>query len=72
MATLPDVCGKGHGRDLLEACYEHIRRHNGNLLWCNARIIALDFYQRMGLQTIGPEFEIEDIGPHYVMWRVVV
>ncbi len=71
MATLPEVRGKGHGRDLLDACFDHIRSHNANLLWCNARVIALDFYQRMGLQTIGSEFEIEGIGLHYVMWRVV-
>ena len=55
----------------MEACFDHIRSHNGNLLWCNAGVIAPDFYKRMGFQTIGPEFEIEGIGAHYVMWREI-
>ena len=71
MATIPEERGKGHGRDLLEACFEHMRAKDANLLWCNARIVALDFYRRMGLQTIGPEFEIEGIGAHFVMWGAV-
>lgn len=72
MATTPDVRGKGFGCDLLEACFEHIRRHDANLLWCNARVIALDFYRRMGFETVGHEFDIEGIGAHYVMWKKVV
>ena len=68
MATLPEVRGAGHGRLLLEACFDHVRAHGARLLWCNARVVALDFYLRMGLQTIGPEFDLPDIGPHYVMW----
>ncbi len=72
MATTPEVRGLGYGRQLLELCFEHIRSHGLDLLWCNARIVALDFYRRMGLETIGPEFEIEGIGGHFVMWKVVV
>ena len=71
MATLPEVRGAGHGRRLLEACFAHVRAHDARVLWCNARVVALDFYRRMGLETIGPEFEIAGIGPHYVMWRAV-
>lgn len=72
MATTPDVRGMGYGRRLLESCFDHIREHNADTLWCNARIGAVDFYRRLGLQTIGPEFEIEGIGPHYVMWERVL
>lgn len=71
MATLPDVRGAGYGRGLLEACFDHARTHGARALWCNARVVALDFYQQMGLQTVGPEFDIPEIGPHYVMWRGV-
>lgn len=72
MATTPEVRGLGYGRQLLELCFEHIRNHSSDLLWCNARIGALDFYKRLGLETIGPEFEIVGIGGHYVMWVVLV
>lgn len=71
MATLPEVRGGGHGRELLEACFAHARAHGARVLWCNARVGALGFYRRMGLETIGPEFDIAGIGPHYVMWREV-
>ena len=71
MATIPEERGKGHGRDLLDACFDHMRAKNASLLWCNARVGALDFYKHLGLQIIGPEFEIEGIGAHYIMWRVV-
>lgn len=39
------------------------------VLWCNARVGALGFYLRLGFATIGEEFEIAGIGPHFVMWR---
>ncbi|MDX1440452.1 MAG: GNAT family N-acetyltransferase [Rubricoccaceae bacterium] len=71
MATTPEVRGLGYGRQLLEFCFDHMQKHNAPILWCNARIGAQEFYKRLGLQTIGPEFEIEGIGPHYVMWTVV-
>ncbi|MCH7639720.1 MAG: hypothetical protein IH855_09695 [Bacteroidetes bacterium] len=71
MATIPDVRGQRCVRDLLQARFDHMRDKNANFLWCNARVIALDFYEYLGLQTIGPEFEIEGIGPHYVMWKMV-
>jgi GNAT superfamily N-acetyltransferase len=68
MATLPDVRGSGYGRMLLDACFAHMREKGATVLWCNARVVAQGFYERLGLQTIGPEFDIPDIGPHYVMW----
>jgi GNAT superfamily N-acetyltransferase len=71
MATLPEVRGAGHGRALLEQCFEHLRNQGARYLWCNARLMAVPFYQRLRLISVGPEFEIEGIGPHYVMWREV-
>ena len=68
MATTPAVRGEGFGRGLLEACFNHMRAKDSGLLWCNARIGALAFYETLGLQTIGPEFDIAGIGAHYVMW----
>ncbi len=71
MATMPDVRGLGYGRQLLELCFEHIQHHGSDLLWCNARIGALEFYKRLGFTTIGPEFDIEGIGGHFVMWKMI-
>ncbi len=71
MATTPETRGLGYGRQLLKLCFQHVQVHDSDLLWCNARIGALDFYKRLGLQTIGPEFDIEGIGAHYVMWKMI-
>ena len=69
MATTPGVRGRGFGRALLEACFTHIRARGGTLLWCNARVVALGFYEHLGFIAEGEEFEIVPIGPHYVMTR---
>lgn len=71
MATSDAARGTGLGRAVLEACFEVVRESGGRVLWCNARVGALAFYERMGLVTAGPEFDIPEIGPHYVMWRSV-
>ncbi len=44
-------------------------RRGRRLLWCNARVVALGFYTKLGLHTEGDEFDIPGIGPHYVMTR---
>lgn len=69
MASAPDVRGEGYGAEVLRGCLREIGRAGGTYLWCNARVAALAFYERMGLRAVGPEFDITGIGPHYVMWR---
>ena len=71
MATHPSFQGRGVGREVLGLCLAHIREQGGEVLWCNARVGAQGFYERLGFETIGEPFEIEGIGPHYVMWRRV-
>jgi L-Ala-D/L-Glu epimerase len=67
MATLPAFRGAGHGAACLNACIEHVRKAGGGHIWCNARTPAVPFYERYGFRTIGEEFDIPDIGPHFVM-----
>ncbi len=68
MATSGAARGTGLGREILEACFAHIRASGGRYLWCNARIGALGFYERMGWTAVGEEFALPGIGGHYVMW----
>jgi hypothetical protein len=43
------------------------------ILWCKARIKAVDFYRRNGWITVGEEFEIANFGPHYHMkWQPTI
>jgi GNAT superfamily N-acetyltransferase len=67
MASLPELRGQGYGAAALRYGITEIRRRGGTLLWCNARSGALGFYERIGFSTVGDEFEIESIGPHFVM-----
>ena len=71
MATSEAARGTGLGRVVLEACFAVVREGGGRFLWCNARLVAVPFYERLGLEAVGPEFDIPGIGPHYVMWREV-
>lgn len=67
MATAPEWQGHGIGANVLSACLRHAREKRGSLMWCNARSGALAFYRRHGFETVGDEFDIKGIGPHYVM-----
>ena len=71
MATDGGLRGRGIGARLLAAVVDHVREQGGGLLWCNARIPAIRFYERAGLQTRGEPWEEPEIGPHVVMWRQV-
>jgi GNAT superfamily N-acetyltransferase len=72
MATLPELRGRGLGAAVLQSCLLHVASRGATILWCNARTGALGYYLKLGFTTEGEEFEIEGIGPHYVMWRTVV
>jgi len=67
MATALEDRRRGAGRALLDACRDHVASSGGSELWCNARIVARDFYLAAGFEPVGDEFDVEDIGPHVVM-----
>ena len=71
MATEPELQGQGLGRLVLEALLEWGRASEVPLFWCNARLGALRFYERMGFTIESEIFEIEGIGPHRVMRKVL-
>lgn len=71
MATMPTRRGQGHGRAVLEACFAEVEEHGGGVLWCHAREGAIAFYEKMGLQAVGEHFEIDRIGLHVVMWKLI-
>jgi GNAT superfamily N-acetyltransferase len=68
MATLEKYRGRGLGNHLLNFAIVYLRGQHVNYLWCNARKTALQFYRNMGFEVISPEFEVPDIGPHYVLY----
>lgn len=69
MATLDKVRGKGAGKKIMQRAFTILKAKSVNCLWCNARVIAVPFYEKLGLQTIGNQFNINYVGPHYVMYK---
>ncbi len=67
MATAVDARRGGAGTTLLVACRDHVAAQGGSELWCNARVVARDFYLAGGLEVVSDEFDVEDIGAHVVM-----
>ena len=69
MATEPDVRGQGYGAAMLAAAVDHAAAAGGREVWCNARMVAVDFYRRAGFEVVSEEFDIPGIGGHVVMAR---
>lgn len=72
MATLKEFQGFGAGKLMMQEVFSILIKLNINYLWCNARIIAVDFYKKQGLQTMGKKFEIPYVGEHYVMFKKII
>ena len=70
MATLQDFQRLGLSSELLNMAFPIIKQNFCSLLWCNARVTAIGFYQKVGfkIQDETP-FEIEGIGPHVLMYK---
>ncbi len=69
MATDKKYRKKGCGKRIMQEAFKKIKNKKGDLLWCNARLIAVGFYKNLGFSTSGDLFNISDIGPHYLMYK---
>jgi GNAT superfamily N-acetyltransferase len=67
MATLPDMQGRGGGSALVAEGVRVAAASGAALMWCNARVSARGFYERLGFVAVGEEFTLPVAGPHYVM-----
>ena len=47
MATHPKERRKGFGKEVMLEAFKILHSKGCGLLWCNARIIALDFYKSL-------------------------
>ena len=64
MATDPAVRGTGSGRALVAEGLARVEAQGGDLVWCDARVTAVGFYQRMGFTVVTEEFDKPEGGPH--------
>ena len=57
MAVLPNDQGKGFGLQLLQYLVDYCKSQGIENLWCNARVSAIGFYQKLGFATVGETYE---------------
>jgi GNAT superfamily N-acetyltransferase len=70
MATRGDLVRRGIGRALLRHALAALRDAGGpELLWCNARVAALGFWEREGWVIVSEVFDIPGVGPHRTLER---
>jgi GNAT superfamily N-acetyltransferase len=70
MATDTAYRGRGLGRAVLELAEKTITADRRILqLWCNAREIAVPFYQTAGWVIVSERFHIPTAGPHFRMTK---
>jgi GNAT superfamily N-acetyltransferase len=68
MATDAGWRGRGAGTAVLAAIFAFVAGSGGGLLWCNARLGAVNFYKRAGMATTGRPWVDPVIGPHIAMF----
>ena len=71
MATLKEFQKNGAGKLMLEFAIEEMKQLKVNLIWCNARVKAIPFYEKQGFKTVGNEFDINYVGGHFVMVKYI-
>lgn len=72
MATDAQKRGLGVGALVLAAAIDAVRRRDGSLLWCKARVTAAGFYAAHGFHVDGDDYVEPHTGlPHRDMSRAV-
>jgi len=67
MATLENFQGKGYGKILISRAEIFLNKKKIKEVWCNARVNSIDFYTKQGFSLVGKEFQIPQIGGHFIM-----
>jgi len=71
MAVREGYRGQGFGDSIVEAGLNHLRELGVEVVWCDARVAALNFYRRLQFEEFEEEYEIPIIGLHRFMWKVL-
>jgi ribosomal protein S18 acetylase RimI-like enzyme len=71
MAVREGYRGQGFGEAIVEAGLNHLRELGVEVVWCDARVAALNFYRRLQFEELEEEYDIPIIGLHRFMWKVL-
>jgi hypothetical protein len=69
MATDPDYRRMHAGDHLLSFACDELRLRHVDVLWCDARLVAVPFYESIGFSKFDDVYEVPLIGPHHFMWK---
>ena len=69
MATSPKVRGENFGKQVIDFALVELKNRGVELLWCDAREVAIGFYEKMGFKTLGDFYEVPIIGKHKLMYK---
>ena len=72
MATHPKFRRKSAASKLMKESFVLLKEKKCDVLWCNARLVAVEFYKSLGFKITGKIFDIPSIGPHYKMYKSVI
>lgn len=61
VAVLKSCRGKGCGKAVCEAAEDFVREKGGDSLHLNSQIPVIDFYKKLGYETVGGIFLEEDV-----------
>ncbi|MEM6263502.1 MAG: GNAT family N-acetyltransferase [Bacteroidota bacterium] len=64
MGVLPDYRRQGFASGIFREGIRLLKEQAATYVWCNARQVALPFYQAEGMEFISDVFEVPKIGPH--------
>ena len=62
---------KGYGSMLIEKIIIKLRKDKIKFLWCNSRILAIEFYKKNKFKETGKEFHIKLLGKHKKLTRKI-
>ena len=71
MATDSRFTRKGYATELMNESFKELKKRDCDTVWCNARLVAVNFYKSVGFKITGNLFDIEGIGPHYYMYKEI-
>ncbi len=72
MATQEQFKGKGIGKALVTYAETELSvKSDIKNFWCNARAESTGFYEKTGWTFASEEFNIPNVGPHYVIVKVL-
>ncbi len=72
MAIATSFQQKGVGQQLICAVFATLKNSGVEIIWCNARVVAVTFYEKLGFIKTTTKFNIPSIGLHYLMYKEII